>query len=133
MPATPLKVYIADDTPAVAEMLTEVISRPGRVEVVGVGGTEESILAAIASLKPDVVILDLQLKQGSGIGVIRAVKGDTTMQGVRILVTSNHASPQMRAGCLELGADEYFDKVKEVATLTARIAELAGGKAQDGE
>ncbi len=130
MPASPLKVYIVDDSQPVAEMLTEVIAEPGRVEVVGVGATEEATLAAIESLRPDVVVLDLQLKAGSGIGVIRAVRERPELAGVRLMITSNHASPQMRAGCLELGADEYFDKVKELGALTVRIAELADAKSR---
>jgi hypothetical protein len=43
-------------------------------------------------------------------------------------VTSNHTSPQLRAGCLELGADAYFDKVKELGALTARLAGFAAEK-----
>lgn len=121
----PLRVFIADDSRPVAEMLTELLTDPGRIEVVGVGETEDDAIAAIARLRPDVVVLDLQLKTGSGTNVIRAVRADPEMAGVRILVTSNHTAPQLRAGCLELGADAYFDKVKELGQLSARLAELA--------
>ena len=122
----PLRVFIADDSPPVAEMLTELISDPGKVDVVGVGETEDGTLEAIRRLRPDVVVLDLQLKTGSGTNVIRAVRANADLANVRLMVTSNHVSPQMRAGCLELGADAYFDKVKEISELTARIAQLAG-------
>jgi hypothetical protein len=47
---------------------------------------------------------------------------------VQLLVTSNHTSPQLKAGCLELGAQAYFDKVKELAELTAKIAALADAR-----
>jgi DNA-binding response OmpR family regulator len=57
--------------------------------------------------------------------VIRAVRANKDLARVRLMVTSNHVSPQMRAGCLELGADDYFDKVKEIAALAARISQLA--------
>jgi DNA-binding NarL/FixJ family response regulator len=121
----PLRVFIADDSKPVAEMLTELILQAGRIEVVGVGETEGATLEAIRSLRPDVVVLDLQLKTGSGANVIRAVRADPAVSATRLLVTSNHNSPQMRAGCMELGADGFFDKVKELSALTTKLAELA--------
>jgi len=121
----PLRVFIADDSQPIVEMLTELISEPGKVEIVGVGATESAAIEAIRTLQPDVVVLDLQLKVGSGANVIRAVRANRELAAVRIVVTSNHTSPQMRAGCLELGANDYFDKVKEIGALTARITRLA--------
>jgi DNA-binding NarL/FixJ family response regulator len=109
-------------------MLTDLIAVPGRIDVIGVGDTEDNVVAAIRRLKPDVVILDLQLKTGSGAGVIRTVRASAELSGTRLLVTSNHASPQMRAGCLDLGADGYYDKVKELVPLTTRLQELADAK-----
>ena len=125
MESRPLRVFIADDSPPVAEMLTELLAAPGRIEVIGVGETETAAIDSIRSMRPDVVVLDLQLKSGSGVNVIRAVRQIDDLRGVRLMVTSNHVSPQMRRGCLELGADDYFDKVKELGQLTARINALA--------
>ena len=130
MSTLPLRVYIADDSPPVAEMLTELVSVPGRVEVVGIGATEEVAIEAIRTLRPDAVILDLQLKGGSGTTVIKAVRASGDLSDVRLLVTSNHTSPQLRSGCLELGADQYFDKVKDLGALTACLARYAEQKAQ---
>ena len=121
----PLRVYIADDSQPVVEMLSELISDPGKVEIIGVGATESAAIDSIRTLRPDVVVLDLQLKIGSGANVIREVRADKDLAAVRIVVTSNHTSPQMRAGCLELGANDYFDKVKEIGALMARITQLA--------
>jgi len=125
----PLKVFIADDSKPVTDMLTELISEAGRIEVVGVGDSEGSAIEAIRRLRPDAVVLDLQLKMGSGTNVIRAVRSDRALDAVKLLVTSNHVSAQMRAGCMELGADGYFDKVKELGALTSRLAELADARA----
>ena len=125
MPPGPLKVLIADDSQPVADMLGELVASPGRIEVVAVAATEEEAIAAIRDLRPDAVILDLQLGSGTGTGVIRAVRAQPELRATRLLVTSNHASPQLRAGCLELGADGYFDKVKELAELTGELQRLA--------
>lgn len=128
MKQAPLTVFIADDSQPVAEMLTELIAIPGKVEVVGVGASEAAVIDSIHKLKPDVVVLDLQLETGSGTNVVRAVRAVPELAGTRLMITSNHTSPQLRAGCLELGADGYFDKVKELGALTQRLGELAEGK-----
>jgi CheY-like chemotaxis protein len=124
----PLRVLIADDSRPVAEMLTELLTEPGRIEVVGVGESESGTLESIRSLRPDVVVLDLQLGTGSGTEVIRAVRSDPDLASLEIFVTSNHTAPQLKKGCLELGANAYFDKVKELGELAARLASLANAK-----
>ncbi len=126
----PLKVIIADDSQPVAEMLRELVSDPGRIEVVGVADSEASTVDAIRRLAPDVVILDLQLRTGSGTDVIRSVRGDPSLARTRLVVTSNHTSPQLRAGCLALGADAYLDKVKELAQLAALLQRFAREKSE---
>ena len=128
MSRAPLRVFIADDSQPVAEMLTELIAQPGEVEVIGVGGSESGVIESIRRLKPDVVVLDLQLESGSGTNVVRAVRAAPELSGVRLMITSNHTSPQLKAGCMQLGADGYFDKVKELGELTARLGELAAQK-----
>ena len=128
----PLRVFIADDAPAVAEMLVELISDRGRVEVVGIGDSEAGTIEEIRRLRPDVVVLDLQLQGGSGTNVIRAVRSDPGLAATRLLVASNHVSEPMRAGCLELGADGYYDKVKELGPLAAMLAELARTRKASG-
>jgi DNA-binding NarL/FixJ family response regulator len=128
----PLRVFIADDSKPVSDMLIELISEAGRIEVVGVGETEGVCLEAIRRLKPDVVVLDLQLKNGSGTNVIRAVRADPGLAATQLLVTSNHNSPQLRSGCMELGADGYFDKVKELGALTTKLDQLAAARGARG-
>jgi CheY-like chemotaxis protein len=123
----PLSVFIADDSPPVAEMLKELIADPGRIEVVGVAETQDAAIEGARKLKPDVIVLDLQLKTGSGTEVIRAVRRSPELAATRVIVISNHMSPQLKAGCLELGANDYFDKVKELPALTAELKRLADG------
>lgn len=125
----PLRVLIADDSAPIAEMLTELISEQGRIEVVGTGDSEAGVMKAIRELRPDVVVLDLQLASGSGTDVIKAVRADPALAPTRLLVTSNHVSAPMRAGCIELGADNFYDKVKELADLARKIGEIADARA----
>ena len=130
--ARPLRVFIADDSPAVSEMLVALFTDRGRIEVVGVGDSEAGAIEAIRRMRPDVVVLDLQLKGGSGTNVIRAVRADPGLAATRLVVASNHVSEPMRAGCLELGADGYYDKVKDLGRLAAMLAELADARGATG-
>lgn len=125
----PLRVLIADDSRPITEMLTELLSERGRIEVVGTGDSEAGIMKAIRELRPDVVVLDLQLASGSGTDVIKAVRADPALAPTRLLVTSNHVSAPMRAGCIALGADHFYDKVKELPALARKIGEIADARA----
>jgi CheY-like chemotaxis protein len=128
----PLTVLIADDSAPVADMLTEILTSPGRIEVIGLADSEASAIEAVGRLKPDVIVLDMQLRTGSGANVIRALRADAQLGSARVIVMSNHTAPQLKAACLELGADDYFDKVKELGLLTRRIGELAQRKEKEG-
>jgi two-component system LytT family response regulator len=122
---TPLTVFIADDSPPVAEMLRELINEPGRIEVIGQADSQADAIDGVKRLKPDVVVLDLQLKTGSGTDVIRAVRASPDLTNTKVFVISNHTSPHLKAGCIELGACDYFDKVKELGNLTGTLKRLA--------
>jgi CheY-like chemotaxis protein len=124
----PLKVFIAEDSAPVAEMLTELVTETGRIEVVGVADSGAGVVQAVSRIRPDAVILDLQLKTGSGTEVIRALRADPGLADTRIIVISNHVSPNLKSGCMELGADEYFDKLKELPSLVASLARLASSR-----
>ena len=86
-------------------------------------------IAEIRRLRPEVVVLDLQLRTGSGTEVIRAVRAAPDLAGTRVMVISNHTSPRLKAGCLDLGANGYYDKVKELQTLAAEVNRMADADA----
>ena len=71
----PLHVFLVEDSPIIRERLTESLSTPGRIEVVGHADTEHGAVAALKSTEWDVLVLDLQLKQGTGLGVLKALAG----------------------------------------------------------
>jgi DNA-binding NarL/FixJ family response regulator len=77
----------------------------------------------------DLVIVDIFLKAGSGLGVLRAVDGSRA--GRHVVVLSNYATPDMRRKCLELGANEVFDKSNEIDALIQYCGRLAGSAAGD--
>jgi DNA-binding NarL/FixJ family response regulator len=75
----------------------------------------------------DLLIIDIFLKGGTGLGVLR-VAGSQPQRG-HVVVLSNYATPDMRRKCLELGADRVFDKSNDIDALIHYCGRLAAGEA----
>ena len=125
MPA--LKTYLVEDSAVIRESLIAALEELGPIEVVG---TAEDEATAVQWLKRpdnrvDLVIVDIFLKAGSGLGVLRAVTAATPRRNAVVL--SNYATPDMRRKCLALGADRVFDKSNDIDALMSYCARLANG------
>jgi DNA-binding NarL/FixJ family response regulator len=73
----------------------------------------------------DLMIVDVFLAQGSGLGVLRAAH--RRKQPGKLVVLSNYATADIRRKCLELGADRVFDKSNEIEALIAYCLRLSTG------
>ena len=122
-----IETYIVEDSPVILEDLIATLEELAPVRVVGTAADESSAvqwLARPASVV-DLVIVDLFLAGGSGLGVLRAVQA--MPRAHRLVVLSNYASPDMRRKCLELGAERVFDKSNEIDALILYCGRLAAG------
>lgn len=122
----PLKTYLVEDSPIIRDQLIATLEELVPVCVVGTAEDEATAVRWLreASEPVDLVIVDLFLKTGSGLGVLRSAQG--LLRRPRMIVLSNYASPEMRRQCLMLGADGVFDKSNEIDLLFQYCAELAG-------
>ncbi len=123
-----LKTYIVEDSPVIRESLIATLEELVPVEVVG---TAEDELTAVQWLtQPSnhvgLVIVDIFLKGGSGLGVLRAV--NRLPKRHKLVVLSNYATQDIRWKCLELGADRVFDKSTEIDALILYCGQLAAGE-----
>ena len=123
-PATPLRVFLVEDSPAIRERLTETISSLEDVEVIGHAETEADAIAALRTVTCDAVVLDLQLRQGHGFNVLKALRSAPTTPRLIVLVLTNYATPQYRGRSMEIGADYFFDKSREYDRLCEVLEEL---------
>ncbi|MFZ2649299.1 MAG: response regulator [Burkholderiaceae bacterium] len=126
-----LKTYIVEDSPVIRENLIATLEELVPVEVVGTAEDESTALAwlKLPSNHFDLVIVDIFLKGGSGLGVLRAM--NTLPQPHKRVVLSNYATADMRRRCLELGADRVFDKSNEIEALIQYCGRLATGQNAD--
>jgi DNA-binding NarL/FixJ family response regulator len=108
---TRTKVFIVDDLPSMRERLSELMDDIGGVDVVGDAGTPADAIAGILRTRPEYVLLDYQLIEGTGLDVLRAVHPQAP--DIVFIVLTNHSNPQYRRACLDAGARYFFDKSTE--------------------
>jgi DNA-binding NarL/FixJ family response regulator len=125
----PLRTYIVEDSPVIRENLIATLEELLPVQVVGTAEDEATAVQWLTGPDNpvDLLIVDIFLKAGTGLGVLRAAAGQPQCQ--HVVVLSNFATPDMRSKCLELGADQVFDKSNEIDALIQYCDRLANGNA----
>ena len=106
--STKKRVLIVDDHPVVREGLAMHLSAEPDLQVCGEAEDMPSALALLASTRPDVAIIDISLKNGSGIDLIRRIKDRD--DSVRLLVWSMHPESLYAERALSAGAHGYLNK-----------------------
>jgi CheY-like chemotaxis protein len=122
-----LNTYIVEDSPLIRENLIATLEELAPVRVVGSAEDESTALRWLAdpSHPVDLVIVDIFLKSGSGLGVLRAAQA--MPQRYRLVVLSNYATSDMRRNCLALGAERVFDKSHEIDALIQYCSQREAG------
>ena len=123
-----MQALVVEDSPQIAERLVELVSIPDRVAVVATAATEDEALAACDAHTIDLAIVDLQLAQGTGFGVIRRLRAAAGDHPACIVVLTNHAVPALKVAAFEAGADFFLDKSKDFAAIPRLIGELLSTK-----
>lgn len=128
----PLKTYIVEDSPVIRENLIATLEELSPVQVLGTAEDEATAVHWLVepNRQVDLVIVDIFLKGGSGLGLLRAVRA--LLHRPKLVVLSNYATPDIRRKCLELGADQVFDKSNEIDALIQYCASLASGEGARG-
>ena len=126
---SPLRVLLVEDSPLIRERLAESISDPGRIEIVGQADSEQAAIGMLGA-HWDAMVLDLQLRHGTGLGVLRALISRRP-PNVKVIVLTNYAFPQYRAKSMALGADFFFDKAREYHRVREVLDDLAADRTHD--
>lgn len=112
-----LKTYIVEDNASIRENLISTLEELTCLESVGAAETELEACTWLSTNKEswDLIILDLFLRQGTGLGILAVCKERLPHQ--KVIVLSNYATLDIRQRCLELGVDAVFDKSNEIQLL----------------
>lgn len=120
------RVFIVDDHSIVREGLSGIINNKQDLEVCGEAGDISSALQAIPDYKPDIVIVDLSLGDGSGIRLIEDLMHYN--DSLLILVLSMHDESMYAERCLKAGARGYIMKQEPSDELISAIRKILGGQ-----
>jgi DNA-binding NarL/FixJ family response regulator len=125
-----LQVFIVEDSAMILDNLSATLEEMAPVKVVGSACDEPTGMRRLLELEDgvDLVIIDIFLKVGSGLGLLRRLA--LRDHPAKRAVLTNYATLDMRQHCLALGADEMFDKSNELDGLIAYCIRLAA--ARDG-
>ena len=123
-------MFLVEDSAGLRQRLVAELEEVTGVRVVGWADGEADATVAIARLRPRFVVLDLRLAQGSGLGVLEAVKRLDPPPIVAVL--TNYPEPQYRARCAELGADHFFYKAAGLDSLLEACRSAAGAEEETG-
>ena len=124
-----MKILIADDSKVVSDRLVEIVSEVPGVEIAGRARTAGESLQYIRVLKPNVIILDLEMAGDSGLDVLRAIKMDR--RNITTIVMTNSSSLPFREACRRAGAEYFLDKsddFDELDSIMRRILEQASSQ-----
>lgn len=122
-----MRILIADDSPLVVERVSAMLAEMSTVQVVGRAGTVLEAAQAVRDLRPDVMILDLEMPDGSGLDVLEGI--DRDQRAPIVIVLTNHGTSHYRRKCLESGAHFFLDKSVEFDKLAEVLQTLNNGDA----
>lgn len=120
-----MRIFLVEDSPAIRELLIDHLTSIPGVELGGVADNESDAYESLSRQLYDVVILDIGLKQGNGMSLLRTLAqlpGQETC--VKIIFTNNVSDTYRRAG-EQFGVGFFFDKSSDFLQLHALVRELA--------
>jgi DNA-binding NarL/FixJ family response regulator len=121
----PLRVFLVEDSPLFRERLTEKLESMGNISVIGTADSEQPAIAALQTCTWDVAVLDLQLKSGSGLEVLKTMQETGRSPHTTVIVLTDHDFYLYRSKALEFGADLFFVKSREANLVVKLLRDMA--------
>jgi DNA-binding NarL/FixJ family response regulator len=115
-------VYLVEDSAPIRALVAEMLAQLPDVRVAGEAAEVDQAIAGIRATQPDAVVLDLHLRGGTGIDVLRALHAEAPQ--IVFIVLTNHPTPQHRRLCQALGARHFLDKSNEFTRVNEIVAGL---------
>lgn len=120
------RIFIVDDHPAVRQGVMAIVSHEPDMLICGEAGDASDAMQQIASLMPDVAVIDISLKSSNGIDLVKRIKAE--YPAVRMLVWSMFPDTLYAARALRAGALGYLNKSDSTEQLVEAIRIVGQGK-----
>lgn len=121
----PLRVFLVEDSLDVRELMIENLTMIPGVVVAGVSESEGDALNQLNALPCDVLIVDIQLKKGNGINLLRQISEKKKVANTLKIICSNNATEVFRRVGRQYGVNHFFDKTSEFPQLFELVKSLS--------
>jgi len=112
-----LRVLVVDDTVVYRKIVSDALDEMPGVEVVGTANNGKIAMSKIASLKPDLLTLDIEMPEMNGLEVLAHMKAEAPDVGAIMLSTFTYKGGEMTMKALELGAFDFINKPIDLTQL----------------
>jgi DNA-binding NarL/FixJ family response regulator len=130
--STSLRVLLVEDSSLLAARLGELIGRLPDVDLIDTVQTEADAVERITEALPDVLILDLHLRTGSGFGVLRSLARDLQTRRPKIVILTNFGLPEYRREAENFGVEAFLDKSRDYFRIPALLRDFARDRGGPG-
>ncbi len=124
--ADPIRIVVVDDHAVVRIGLKTLLAGQMGFRVVGEAGTVADAVALVGQARPDVVLMDVRLPDGSGVEACRRIKADHPE--VRVVMLTSYQDEEAIVGAVMAGASGYLLKQADSDRLTQAIRDAAAGE-----
>lgn len=115
-----LRVLIVEDSKVLVERLRETLALLDNVEIIGAVDDETAAIEAVKSGEVDAIVLDLQLRIGTGFGVVQRLGTERPT----IIVFTNYVLPEYERRAKDLGIQYFLNKSADYERLPQLLQEL---------
>ncbi|MEK9816776.1 MAG: response regulator [Limnobacter sp.] len=128
----PLRVLLVEDSIELQAMLQAMLGEIPSVQVIASVESEKDALAVMRDDHTDLAIVDLELRSGTGLGVLKNLHDslDGNDGRVGVVIFSNYSNLVIRHRCLNLGARAFFDKSFQIDELLEYVQKQASAHAK---
>lgn len=121
-----IRILIVDDHAVVRIGLKTVLANASGFRVVGEAGTVADSVALAVQARPDVVLMDVRLPDGSGVEACRRIKADNP--DIRVVMLTSYQDEEAIVGAVMAGASGYLLKQADAERLIQAIRDAAAGE-----
>jgi two-component system OmpR family response regulator len=127
-----IRVFLVEDLPAVRTLVIENLEEIEGLQLAGYAETEAGAVDWLGHHDCEVLILDLELREGNGIGVLKQLAATGEQPGLVKIIYSNHVGPNIRRLASKFGASYFFDKSLDTPQLRTLLESLSSSRAAVG-
>jgi DNA-binding NarL/FixJ family response regulator len=109
--ASPVNIFVVEDAPEIRKRLVAMLRMVAGLNVIGEADSVNEAVDGVLESRADTLLLDLQLRDGTGLEVLARVK--KARPQLRVIVLTNFATQQYRQASLSAGAEFCLDKSQE--------------------